>query len=820
MAICRSPWWLLALAVSSAGCGKDEPIGGTGPGTTPRGYRATIRETSYGIPHVLADDLASASAALGYVGARDYGCVLLDQIVRVKGERSRYFGPGNNNTNHDSDFGMLALEILDRGKRGLEQQSPELRAGIDGYVAGFNRYLETQSLSSECDGQDWVQPLTAGNLFAYYYWLAQLASGDPLFGAIATAAPPGTAQAAQAFDPERLERFAPSDLGSNGWAIGKERSASGRGMLLANPHFPWEGNRRFYESHVTVPGVVNVYGASLLGSSVINIGFNEHVAWTHTVTTARHFTLYRLNLVPGDPTSYLYDGQPRKMGSKEFTIQVKKDDGTLGTEKRTMYRSHYGNMVSIPALGGWSAEVAYSFRNANEDNFAIGEQWLRMNRAKSLADLKQVNRDVQGIPWVNTMAVDAAGNALYMDASRTPNLSKPALDAHAAALASDPITQAVDTNGATLLDGSDPKNEWVDDGAKAPGIVSFARSPIQERTDFVFNANDSYWLTNPIEPLTGYSLLFGKEQTPRTPRTRLNAFMLIERSETGASGADGKFSFQELSQVEFNDRVALAEVLLDQLIARCTGAAPVNAGGVAGSGFDRTVDIATACGVLATWDRRFKLESSGAVLFREFLGSFSAATMNQGALFADVFDPNSPVSTPSKLAAAPATGSDPILVALARAVIMLEKAGLTPASKLKDAQKTRKGDEVIPIHGATNLEGAFNIIGYNSNSGTLLPGLRRGAVLTNAEGTATPTGLTADGYLVNVGSSFMMVMEFTENGPVAEAVLSYSQSTDPASPHYADQTRLFSESKYRKVLFTEADIKADPNLKTTELSIP
>src|SRR5688572_24744906 len=99
MAICRSPWWLLALAVSSAGCGKDEPIGGTGPGTTPRGYRATIRETSYGIPHVLADDLASASAALGYVGARDYGCVLLDQIVRVKGERSRYFGPGNNNTN-------------------------------------------------------------------------------------------------------------------------------------------------------------------------------------------------------------------------------------------------------------------------------------------------------------------------------------------------------------------------------------------------------------------------------------------------------------------------------------------------------------------------------------------------------------------------------------------------------------------------------------------------------------------------------------------------------------------------------------------------
>ena len=102
----------------------------------------------------------------------------------------------------------------------------------------------------------------------------------------------------------------------------------------------------------------------------------------------------------------------------------------------------------------------------------------------------------------------------------------------------------------------------------------------------------------------------------------------------------------------------------------------------------------------------------------------------------------------------------------------------------------------------------------------MLPGLQRGAVLTNAGGTATPTGLTAEGYLANVGSSFMMVLEFAESGPVAEAVLSYSQSTDPASPHYADQTRLFSEAKYRKVLFTEAEILADPNLKTTELTIP
>ena len=79
-------------------------------------------------------------------------------------------------------------------------------------------------------------------------------------------------------------------LGSNGWGLGKEMMANGKGGLLANPHFPHEGNLRFWQSHLTVPGAMNVMGGSLQGMpGVINIGFNEHVAWTHTFSTARHF---------------------------------------------------------------------------------------------------------------------------------------------------------------------------------------------------------------------------------------------------------------------------------------------------------------------------------------------------------------------------------------------------------------------------------------------------------------------------------------------------------------------------------------------------
>ena len=81
-------------------------------------------------------------------------------------------------------------------------------------------------------------------------------------------------------------------------------------MLYGNPHFPWSGSERFFQSQLTIPGKINVSGASLLGSPVIQIGHTQNVAWSHTVSTARRFNFFRETLVPGDPTKYLVDGQP------------------------------------------------------------------------------------------------------------------------------------------------------------------------------------------------------------------------------------------------------------------------------------------------------------------------------------------------------------------------------------------------------------------------------------------------------------------------------------------------------------------------------
>jgi acyl-homoserine-lactone acylase len=66
-----------------------------------------------------------------------------------------------------------------------------------------------------------------------------------------------------------------------------------------------------------------------------------------------------------------------------------------------------------------------------------------------------------------------------------------------------------------------------------------------------------------------------------------------------------------------------------------------------------------------------------------------------------------------------------------------------------------------------------------------------------------------DGAITPVhGTSYIQIVGFDAEGPVAEALLSYSQSTNPASPHYADQTRAYSRQAWHKLPFSDEEIAA------------
>src|SRR5437762_891528 len=78
------------------------------------GYQAEIRRTSHGISHITAKDFGSLGFGEGYAFAQDHLCSLADQVVKVRGERARYFGAGEKNRHLNSDITMRALGIMDQ----------------------------------------------------------------------------------------------------------------------------------------------------------------------------------------------------------------------------------------------------------------------------------------------------------------------------------------------------------------------------------------------------------------------------------------------------------------------------------------------------------------------------------------------------------------------------------------------------------------------------------------------------------------------------------------------------------------------------------
>ncbi|MEZ5322257.1 MAG: penicillin acylase family protein [Microthrixaceae bacterium] len=819
---------MAALAASMVGCSSDRSA--TESTTTVRaadsdGYRAEIRRTTDGVPHITASDLGSVVFGQGWASGEDYSCTLADQILKVTSTRAKWLGPGEGDENVDSDFAWKALRLEEIATKEWTEVDSRVRDLMDAFTAGWNAHLArvgADGVKGWCAGAAWLQPITPFQLFTYAKSIALAASGAQLARFVGKVQPPSTGDGAGApsstsAKPAALHSGGAADspasgigggepsgsgLASNAWALGSERSSGGGGMLMANPHFPWEGPLRFWEVQLTVPGQLNIYGAMLTGLPAVGIGFNEHIAWSHTVSAGNRFTAYRLTLAPGDPTSYVKDAKPVAMRHRDVTIEV----AGAAPVTRTLWWSEYGPILDFPGVG-WSRTSTLTFRDANSTNDELFDQFLAMDRATSMAEFKKAHRRYQGIPLFNTIAASSDGQAWYADTSATPNLSPAAEAAFKDRLKSDPLTKTAYDNGAVLLDGSTSRDDWVDEkGARDPGLVPYSRMPQITRRDYVFNANDSYWLANGKKLLTGdYSILHGAQDTERSARTRENLAVLSDVGKSSPAGADGRFTLDELGSAALRNGGFLSRELRSEVVERCRKVTtvdlaprPAAVGQIALPG--GSVDLTKACQVLDEWNGRYDVDSRGAALFREFLGQF-----DRDAVWADPFDPDHPLTTPKGLVAAPTDGSpDPVLQALATAAQTLAAAGFELSVPLGEVQIDGRGSK-LAVPGGTNTEGATNIVTWN-------PGLNKAAQGEGApvppERLSTATGLTSSGWLVDYGTSFLMVVDFTRGGPKARSILTYGETEDRDDPRFTSQTRRFAEKRWKDVAFTPAQIAA------------
>lgn len=772
----------ISTALLLAGCGHHDT-------TPPRQggqpvYDATISRTSFGIPHIKADSERGLGFGTGYAYAQDNFCLLANEVATVNGERSKYFGPQG----ATSDNPALALNNLEAdfffrlinddaaiGKM-WDAQPDAIRALVQGWTAGVNRYLgETgpARLPQACRNGAWVRAITERDAMKLLRRLAIMNGAMGFAEAIAAAAPPGTAAAG---GPASVS-FGRRPTASNAIALGKDATANGQGMLLGQPHMPWSDGMRFYELHLTMPGKMDVMGASLLGLPAVQIGFTQDYAWTHTTDTAAHYTLYALRLDDADPTRYVVDGRSLPMTRRTVTVDVKDANGQVTQRSRDFYGTHYGPVLATSdGPLAWTRGTAFAIRDANLDNARLLQLWYEMNRATSLQDVEAINRRLVGDPWSNTIAADKQGRTLYLDVTPVPNLPTDAL----AGCIPAPF-QRYAANGAFILDGSTARCDWrTDPAAPQAGIVAGGALPGLYRNDFVQNANDSAWLANPAAPLVGFSPLVSRDAVQPSARTRQGLDELARRLDRG-----GRIGLSDLQDIALGNRIFLAHHVMDDVLALCRDTAPVTLDD------GRSVDLADACRRLAAWNRTANLDSNIGLVY--FDGLMRQVLQSDG-VWAVPFDPADPVHTPRRLKVDDPAVAPLLRRALAQAVQGARDNRLDPNATLAQLQVVQAGTQAIPIHGGPDHLGIYNDIdSIGDGNGHLVP---------------------------LAGTSYVQAVTFDASGPRAQALLTYSQSSDPDSPHFADQTQRFSRKDWIALPFTEQAIRSDPEYRTTRVTGP
>ena len=774
-------------------------LSGCGGRTYPALDAVEIRRTEGDIPHIKAADWFGAGYGHGYVQAEDALCTLAEAFVTYRGERSVYWGP-HAKPDHDATFGRadnLQLDVFFRAfvdeariKRYRARQSRQIDRLVQGFAAGYNRYVATTGAAGRaCAGQPWLQIVSPNDVYRRLYAVGLAAGYARFIPQIVSARPPTERVSAVSSPPETgkqaraalLHRFASTvgsrpHLGSNALAFGGRVAGDGQSVLFGNPHWYWSGPDRFYRAHLTIPGRVNVAGAAILGVPVIMIGFNDQVAWSHTVSTARRYGLFELTLSPDNPTAYQYDGESVPMRAQVVAVQVRDEQGGITSVSRTLYRSHHGPIVDFGAAAaalGWSKTRAWAIRDINADNVDVFATFVRWSQARSLDEFIAIQKDTSAIPWVNTVAIGRDdGRAWFADIGRVPDVS----DARRARCAGEaaPVFSRLDAL-APLLDGSRSECDWPSQ-AMPP-----ERMPSLLSRKFVANMNDSYWLTQPAAPIEGLDRILGREGRPLSLRSQAGFRLANEFSRREwASAHDLNRALQPAvldaeaySAVRFKDAllsaVCVAETVSvhDDILTGAAFAAP------------RTVAIDRACRVLAQWSGGGNADDRGSLLWDSWWQRLRR--IPPAEFYRKPFSATQPLVTPAE-----PNGRHPrVAEALGAALLSMQAQGLALGTPRGDVLSVTVEGQALGLYGGCSSQGYFTI--------------------------ACAAEDVYDMSSLGFGNSYLQMVSFGDDGLRAYTLMAHGQREHALNGGPGGEpVRRYADKQWRRMPFSAAEIADAP----------
>lgn len=521
-------------------------------------YDVRILRDTWGVPHIFGVTDADTAFGLAYAHAEDDFATLQLTLLAARGQLGTVFGMDG----APNDYMVQLLRIQEQIDAGYDSISPDMQAILEAYADGMNLYAALH----EDEVYPGLFPMDGKDMVAAAVHKTPLFFGlDGALGELFAAERQNTTSPRpdQTWLPYQPGAPNPYFAGSNTFAIAPSRTDDGSTYLLVNAHQPYEGALTFYEAHLHSEEGWDAVGGLIPGMPTIAHGHNRHIGWAFTVNSPDLIDTYVLDINPDNPDQYRFDGEWHDLEVREATLHVKIIGRLIIPVKREVLYSVYGPVVR-------QDHGTYAIRYAMMGRVGLFEQFYRLNKATSLADMEEAMAMLQ-IPMFNMGYADAQGNIAYLYNAVMP-------------------LRAEGYNWEQYLPGDTSDTLWTD-------YAPFEQLPyvLNPPSGFIQNGNSSPFQTTlgPGNPdPANYSLTWGIE-THLTNRA-LQALALL--------GGDESITWAEFKAYKY-DLFYHPDSDMVQYVNQIMNAA-----------LPEDEDVVAAANILAAWDFQTNPESTGATL--------------------------------------------------------------------------------------------------------------------------------------------------------------------------------------------------------------
>lgn len=423
--------------------------------------RAEVRRDRWGVPHVYADSNADLFAAIGYVHAQDRLWQMELNRRTAHGRLAEIFGP----VALSSDQFIRTMGFSRVARAEVELLDDRTRELVEAYVRGVNACLEASRgrlpLEFTILGFQ-PRPWEPADILAWpkvmalslcLNWTSELFNarvvervgaeraaelGPRYPGEAAITVPPGFHWPAHLGDSAlrlagEVARFTGEPgpaQGSNGWAVGPSRSATGRALLAEDPHLGLGLPGIWYALHLE-GGDYHAAGIGCPGTLGVIIGHNRHIAWGQTNAATDVQDLYVERFHHEHPLLYEFRGEWRHAEQVREEIAVK---GQAEPVVLDVVITHHGPVIdavtgperSPLARRGAAPAVEPLFREALalrwtalDPSPALTRSVLRINRARDWDEFRAALEDWD-VPPQNFVYADVDGHFGYALGGKLP----------------------------------------------------------------------------------------------------------------------------------------------------------------------------------------------------------------------------------------------------------------------------------------------------------------------------------------------------------------------------------------------------------------